>query len=216
MDATRDFRPVRTTELLLLRHGQTTWNAERRWQGWADAPLSALGEQQARDAAAHLVDAGLTRVCASDLSRARLTASIVATELGLGDVFVDAGLRERDVGVFSGRLTSDLVLEFPECFDPSTGRAISIPEAEAPEALVERAVSALVGLAARFPSDRLLVVSHGGLIGAVERHLGLFRDASVPNLGGRWMSVAGEGGLLVGGEAYVPIEPELLTAPPTE
>jgi probable phosphoglycerate mutase len=206
---------VRTT-LLLLRHGQTTWNAERRWQGWSDAPLSPLGEQQARDAAAHLADAGLTRACSSDLSRARRTAEVVAAGLGLrGSVFVDAGLRERDVGVFSGRLTSELVVDYPECFDPATGRAISIPEAEAPEALVARAVAALVGLASRFPSDRLLVVSHGGLIGAVERHLGLVRRSSVPNLGGRWLDVLDDG-VLVGGSEYVPIEPELVTAPPSE
>src|SRR5207253_5282255 len=96
-DATRDSPAVRTTTttaVLLLRHGQTTWNAERRWQGWEDAPLSPLGEQQARDAAAHLVDAGLTRVCSSDLSRARRTAELVADGLGFrGSVFVDAGLR---------------------------------------------------------------------------------------------------------------------------
>jgi probable phosphoglycerate mutase len=209
---------VRTTTLLLLRHGQTTWNAERRWQGWADAPLSPLGEQQARDAAEHLTSAGLTRACSSDLSRAVRTAEIVAAGLGLrGSVFVDAGLRERDVGVFSGKLTSELVVDHPESFDPETGRAISIPGAEPPEVLVERAVGALVGLAARFPADRLLVVSHGGLIAAVERHLGLERTTSVPNLGGRWLEVSGDGdGSLIGGEAYVPIEPELVTAPATE
>jgi probable phosphoglycerate mutase len=205
---------VRTT-VLLLRHGQTTWNAERRWQGWADAPLSALGEQQAQDAATHLLDAGLTRVCASDLSRATRTAELLADGLGLSrSVFVDAGLRERNVGVFTGKLTSELVHEHPDCFDPETGRAISIPEAEPAEALVARAVAALVGLVERFPSDRLLVVSHGGLIGAVERHLGLTRTSSVPNLGGRWLEVDGD--VLVGGEAYTPVEPELVTAPPSE
>ena len=203
--------------MLLLRHGQTTWNAERRWQGWADAPLSSLGEQQARDAATHLTGAGLTRAASSDLSRARVTATIVASALGLrGEVFVDAGLRERDVGLFSGRLTSDLIEEFPECFDPVTKRHLSIPESEPMEAVVERAVASLTGLAARFPSDRLLVVSHGGLIGAVERHLGLVRETSVPNLGGRWLSIDGSSGSIVGGEAYVPIEPELVTAPATE
>jgi probable phosphoglycerate mutase len=209
---------VRTTTLLLLRHGQTTWNAERRWQGWSDAPLSPLGEQQARDAAAHLVDSDLTRACSSDLSRARRTAEILAGGLGLrGSVFVDAGLRERNVGVFSGRLTSELIVDYPECFDPSTGRATGqpIPDAEAPESLVARAVSSLVGLAARFPFDRLLVVSHGGLIGAVERHLGLVRATSVPNLGGWWLEVSADG-VLVGGSEHVPIEPELVTAPSSE
>lgn len=203
--------------MLLLRHGQTTWNAERRWQGWADAPLSELGERQAVDAAAHLRDAGFTRVCASDLARARRTAELLAGELGIGGhVFVDAGLRERDVGLFSGRLTSELLVEHPECFDASTGRATSIPEAEPMEHLVERAVAALVGLVERFPTDRLLVVSHGALIGAVERHLGIGRETSVPNLGGRWIDHDPEGHALVGGAAFVAVDGELLTAPATD
>jgi broad specificity phosphatase PhoE len=203
--------------LLLLRHGQTTWNAERRWQGWADAPLSELGERQARDAAAHLVDAGFTRVAASDLARARRTGELLAEGLGVRrSVFVDAGLRERDVGVFSGHTTDELLERYPDCFDPETHRAISIPEAEDPARLVERAVRSLIGLADRFPADRLLVVSHGGLIGAVERHLGLVRTTSVPNLGGRWLEIGGDDGTIVGGEAFVPVEPELVTAPPSE
>jgi probable phosphoglycerate mutase len=203
--------------MLLLRHGQTTWNAERRWQGWADAPLSELGERQARDAAAHLGDAGFTRVCSSDLSRARRTAELLAEALGVGGhVFVDAGIRERDVGVFSGRTTEELFEEYRECFDPETRRAITIPEAEDPAVFVERAMRSLVGMAARFPTDRLLVVSHGGLIGAVERHLGIARVTSVPNLGGRWLTIDPSADAIVGGDAFTPVEPELLTAPATE
>ena len=203
--------------MLLLRHGQTTWNAEARWQGWADSPLSALGEEQARDAAAHLRDGGFTRACSSDLQRARRTAELIAAELGLrGHVFVDAGIRERDVGAFSGKTTPELRVQFPECFDPDTGRTRSIPGSEDDEVLVSRAAAALRSIAAKFPVDRLLVVSHGGLIGAVERHLGLVRGASIPNLGGRWLEVDDEDGTIVGGEPFVPIEPELVTAPPTE
>ncbi|HUP84736.1 MAG TPA: histidine phosphatase family protein [Acidimicrobiales bacterium] len=203
--------------MLLLRHGQTTWNAERRWQGWADAPLSELGERQALDAATHLTDAGFTRVCASDLARARRTAELLAGGLGVGGpVFIDAGLRERDVGVFSGRLTSELMVDFPDCFDAVTGRATTIPESETVEHLVERAVATLVGLAERFPTDRLLVVSHGGLIGAVERHLGIERGTSVPNLGGRWIEVDAVSPSFVGGDPFVPLDGELLTAPASE
>ena len=203
--------------MLLLRHGQTTWNAERRWQGWADAPLSELGERQALDAAAHLADCGFTRVCSSDLSRAQRTAELLAEALGIGGhVFVDAGVRERDVGLFSGRTTDELLVDFPDCFDPETKRHVRIPEAEELDHLLARVVAALHGLVERFPTDNLLVVSHGGVIGTLERHLGIDRGTSVPNLGGRWLTIEPAGGAIVGGDAFTPVEPELVTAPATE
>ena len=203
--------------MLLLRHGQTTWNAERRWQGWADAPLSELGERQAVDAAAHLADAGFTRVCSSDLSRARRTAELIAGALGVdGHVFVDAGIRERDVGAYSGRTNDELKLEYPDRFDPETGRALSIVGGEEDGVLVERVVRALLGLVERFPTDELLVISHGGVIGTLERHLGIERGTSVPNLGGRWLTIDPSAGSIAGGEAFTPVEPELVTAPASE
>jgi broad specificity phosphatase PhoE len=203
--------------MLLLRHGQTTWNAERRWQGWADAPLSELGEQQALDAGAHLVGFGFTRVCSSDLSRARRTAELLAESLSIGGhVFVDAGIREHGVGVFQGRLSSELQLEYPECFDPDRSRRKPIPEAEDPDVFLDRVVAGLLGLVERFPTDELLVISHGGVIGTLERHLGIDRGSSVPNLGGRWLTVDPAAGSIVGGDAFTPVEPELVTAPATE
>lgn len=198
--------------LLLLRHGQTTWNAERRWQGWADAPLSALGEQQAADAAAHLAGFGFGRAVASDLGRARRTAALLAAALGIGDeVVVDAGLRERDVGPFSGRLTDDLITEFPDAFDPVTRRALYVPGAEPDEVVLARVTGALVGLVERFPDDRLLVVSHGGVIRLVERHLGVDPGVATPNLAGLWLTVDAARGVLVPGERFVPLDAGLLT-----
>ena len=203
--------------MLLLRHGQTTWNAERRWQGWADAPLSPLGEQQARDAADHLRDAGLTRVCSSDLSRARRTAELLRGSLGIAEeVVVHAGMRERDVGAYSGRTNEELRVEYPDRFDPVTGRALSVVGGEEDDVLLARVTSSLLGLAARFPTDELLVVSHGGVIGTLERHLGLDRGASVPNLGGRWLTVDASSGTIAAGAAFTPVDAELLTAPATE
>ena len=68
--------------LLVVRHGQSTWNADGRWQGRADPPLTALGEAQAADAALHV--GAIDEVWSSDLERARRTAEIVAAALGLG------------------------------------------------------------------------------------------------------------------------------------
>lgn len=201
---------------LLLRHGQTTWNADGRWQGWADAPLSDLGEQQARDAAAHLVAHDFTAVASSDLQRARRTAELIALGLGrdTADVVVDAGLRERNVGAFSGKTIDEILVEYPECFEPETRRMLSVPDGESDDDLWRRTAPALVALAERHAGERLLVVSHGGVIRTIERHLGIDPGASTPNLGGRWLSV--HEGQLVGGDRYLPIEPELVTSPKSE
>jgi probable phosphoglycerate mutase len=98
------------TRVLLVRHGQSTWNADGRWQGQADPPLSALGEQQAREAAARLRD--VDALWASDLDRARRTATILGDALGLG-VRVDARLRERHAGPWQGLTREQIEAEWP-------------------------------------------------------------------------------------------------------
>lgn len=202
------------TRLLLVRHGQSTWNAERRWQGWADAPLSELGERQALDAAGHLGNAGLTRVASSDLRRARRTAELIAGSLGLGDVAVVADLRERDVGRYQGHTAEELRVMFPEDFAPD-GRRLGYADGENDDALCARVVPALVELAARLAGEVVLVVSHGGVIRALERRLGLPETAGgIPNLGGRWFDVRGTE--MTPGEPLVPVDPSITTAPRVE
>ncbi len=201
---------------LLLRHGQTTWNAEGRWQGWADAPLSALGEQQARHAALHLVPHGFTAFASSDLQRARCTAQLIASGLGCAsaEIGIEVGLRERHVGPFEGKTIDEILVEFPHSFEAGTRRLLHVPDGESDEDLWQRTAPTLVTLAARTAEQRLLVVSHGGVIRTIERHLDVDPGSSTPNLGGRWLSV--EDGRLVAGERFVPVESTPGTAPPTE
>lgn len=199
------------SRLLLLRHGQSTWNVENRWQGWADAPLSQLGEAQARDAAVHLTDAGLTRAASSDLGRARRTAELLAAGLGLPlPVAVDRDLRERHVPEFEGLVGKEIAARYPKWAET---RELP-PGAETDGDLVARAVPALVRLAAANPDDFLLVVSHGGLMRAVERAVGLDPGRTTSNLAGRWYAVDIEGGALEPGESVTLVDPELATAPP--
>lgn len=199
------------TDLLLLRHGQSTWNAEGRWQGHADAPLSALGEEQAAEAAAHLGDAGLTATASSDLQRARRTAEIIAGGLGLPAPVVDNGLRERDVGPFTGLTRDEIRRRWPEAFHAEKGHLVSPPDGETDDHVLARVVPALVRLAERFHGQRVLIVTHGGVIRTLERHLDLPMAAATPNLGGRWFAVDGAG--ITGGELIVTVEPEHTTAP---
>lgn len=202
-----------TTRVLLVRHGQSTWNAEGRWQGWADPPLSLLGEQQAFDALEHLRGAGIAAVVTSDLQRARRTAEIIAEGLGVGPVEVDADLRERDVGVFSGRTTEENHRDYPEAFEGD--RVLHAPGGETPERLLERVIPALSRIARRHPDSVVLVATHGGVIRSLERHLGAEPPDVTPNLGGRWLDVC-EGGRIDAGAPLMPVEPELQTRPVSE
>ncbi len=183
--------------MLLLRHGQSTWNAERRWQGWADAPLSEIGRAQARAAAEGLRGAGFDGVVASDLSRARETAEIIAGALGIGPVGVEIGLRERDVGAWSG-LTVDVIEErWPgQLAAWRAGQLSVIPDGEGD--ITDRVVAATERVLALHPGGTVLAITHGGVIRTVERALGIQPDP-VRNLGGRWVSLGEDGELVAGG-----------------
>ena len=102
-------RPM--TRILLVRHGESTWNADGRWQGQADPPLSDLGRSQAAEAALRVgtVDAIVT----SDLQRAADTGVILARLLGVDHVATEWRLRERDAGPLSGLTRAEVHARFP-------------------------------------------------------------------------------------------------------
>lgn len=175
--------------LLLIRHALSTWNAEGRWQGWADAPLHPGGEAQARALGAVLAAMGerFAAAVSSDLERSAATARIVAGMLGLSEVEVEPDLRERDVGDWSGRTTEEIELIWPGAIDAwRAGRLDRPPGGEHEPSFRARVVGAVERLAAR-PDEPLLVVTHGGVIRAVERHLG-GDPRSTANLSGRWLA----------------------------
>lgn len=171
--------PVAGARLLLVRHGESTWNVEGRWQGHADPPLSVAGAGQARAAAAAL--AGVAAVWCSDLVRARQTAELCAPA-GL-EVHVDRRLRERDVGAWTGLTRDTIEVRYPGWI--TRGRR---PDSwEDDDAVARRAGSALRAIVAALePGAHAVVVSHGGLIRAVESGLG-GSPRPVPNLGGVWL-----------------------------
>lgn len=177
--------------LLLLRHGESTWNAEGRWQGWADPPLSSAGVVQAQRALAALVDAGFEAVVSSDLERARATAEVLARGLGLS-VEVDARLRERDVGAWSGLTATGIEQRWPGRLAAwRAGHLTRPPGGESDRQLAARALDALQPLSSR-PERALLVITHGGVVRLVERWLGV-EPCTTANLCGRWLEVAATG-----------------------
>ena len=183
-----------TSRVLLVRHGQSEWNAQGRWQGQADPPLSDLGRAQAR-AAAHSLGA-LDAIYASDLQRAAETAAIISATLGVGPVIVDPDLRERDAGEWSGLTRDEIHVQYPgylpddrhRAFAPGGGAPKRPPGWESDDELLMRALRVLVRVHLALPDGDVLAVTHGGLIYAVEGHLGE-RFQRLANGEGRWVEI---------------------------
>ena len=154
------------TTLLLARHGETDWNSERRWQGHADRPLNDRGREQARELAASL-DGTVDAIYSSDLLRASETAEIVGAALGL-PVAVDPGLREVDVGEWSGLVHTEIESRYPEGFARWRQGMHGWEDGESYDEMGVRVVGALLAIAARHPGETVLVVSHGGAIRACQ------------------------------------------------
>jgi probable phosphoglycerate mutase len=187
---------VPDVRILLVRHGESTWNAEGRWQGQADPPLTERGRDQARSAVAGLPD-GVGALWSSDLERARVTAELLATGAGRGEVVVDPDLRERDAGVFSGLTRAEIHRAHPGLLPDDPARrpgteeqGLIAPPGWEPDAdLSARAWAAIERLAATLDTAGAatgVVVTHSGLIYAVERPLTGDRSR-IANLEGRWL-----------------------------
>ena len=145
------------TTLLIARHGETDWNVERRWQGWADPPLNDTGRAQARQLADELRDIPFDAAYSSDLRRAHETALIVAEPHDV-PVVVDAGLREIDIGSWSGLTRSEIQERFPD------GKR---PDGETHEQHFARTRDAVVRIARASEGHRILIVGHGGTIRSI-------------------------------------------------
>lgn len=151
-------------DFLLIRHGESTWNAAGLWQGQGDAPLSGRGRDQARALARELVGEAPTRLLASDLARARETAEIVGQELGLA-VELDPRLRELDVGAWSGLTAWEVARRWP--LELARFRAgdldLRAGGAESRRELRTRSLAALESWAQR-SAGCMAVVTHAGLL----------------------------------------------------
>jgi broad specificity phosphatase PhoE len=147
------------TELYLVRHGETEWNAARRIQGRTDIPLNDTGREQARQAAELLARRRWQGVYTSPLGRAHETARIIAERLGLDGVTDIDALVERDYGEAEGMGFDEIEALYPE--------GVRAPGQETRDEVAARVVPALLQLAERHPGERLVIVSHGGAIRAV-------------------------------------------------
>lgn len=155
-----------TTTILLARHGESDWNHSKRWQGFADRPLTDRGRQQAAELAGRLEDTELDAVYSSDLQRARETAEIVAQTKGL-TVETTPDLREVDVGSWSGLTRAEAEARYPELYARWLHGGEGWEDGETYEQLGERVIRAVRRIAQAHGGERVLVVAHGGTIRAI-------------------------------------------------
>ena len=153
------------THLILLRHGETDWNAELRMQGHRDIPLNATGRAQALAAAPSVAALAPDVIMSSDLQRARDTAAQVAAVTGL-PITTDVRLRETSMGQWEGLNRDQIVAGWPGYWDRwrSTSAMSAPPWGESRIEVAERSAAVVDELDASSTARRALLVAHGGLI----------------------------------------------------
>ena len=172
--------------ILLARHGETTENRERRFQGQKDVPLNDHGREQARALAEQAAGESIAALYTSPLVRARETAEIVGERIGL-EPRPDDRLKEVDVGDWQDRLKDDVAREDPEGWAAfrAAGDAFRFPGGESFAEQQERVIAALVDVTQRGELPALLVCHRGvvrcALAHARRRGLETYHEWRVPN-----------------------------------
>jgi broad specificity phosphatase PhoE len=147
----------------MVRHGETDWNRDNRFQGHADPPLNDAGRAQAQALARGLDRDGLVALYSSPLRRAAETAQILGNSLGLEVRLLEA-LREVDVGSWSGLTRSQVEARFPEGYRRWLEYGHGWEDGETYEELGARVLEGLVEIARVHPDERVLAITHGGPI----------------------------------------------------
>ncbi len=159
-----------TTTLLAIRHGETVWNAENRFQGHGDSPLTETGRKQARALGRRLKGARFDVLIASDLGRAQETASILAGYTG-HPVSIDQRLRERSFGELEGLTAEEIRNRHPGVFERlyADDPDYAPPGGETLRAHFQRNIAFVEELAAASPGVTAALVVHGGVLDSLFR-----------------------------------------------
>ncbi|MEQ1776187.1 MAG: histidine phosphatase family protein [Burkholderiales bacterium] len=158
------------TELILIRHGETAWNRERRMQGQTDTPLSDVGRAQAEAVGRRLAQHPFTALYSSDLSRAWDTAAAIARASGR-EIVREPALRERTFGMFEGLTYDEMAQRFPDEHARFSARDpdYAVPGGESPRQFFERTLACLNAIAHAHAGDCVVVVTHGLVLDTLHR-----------------------------------------------
>lgn len=185
-----------TTKLCLIRHGETSWNAERRLQGHTDIPLNNKGIQQARQMAQAIKNTKLSfdALYTSDLKRAADTANAIVELFGV-EARVDSALRERHFGALQGLTIQEAPLLQPTIWQAHIARDLEheLDGGESIHQFALRVQTVLDKIQEQHTGQTILLVSHGGTLDMVYRiackqALSTERVASVPNASLNWIT----------------------------
>lgn len=153
------------TTLLLIRHGETQWNIEQRYQGHGDSALSEQGKVQVEALAAQMQSRRFSHLYASDLGRTQQTAAAISRRSG-HPVIPEPRLRERNYGIFEGLTAEEIETQYPEIYREFKTRRpdFIIPGGESIDQFVERITACFEELRQRHAQTNIAVVTHGGVI----------------------------------------------------
>ena len=163
---------MQRTLVIVVRHGETVWNIEKRWQGHLDSPLTSMGLSQAHALARRLAHQRFKALYCSDLGRAYQTAQIIAAATG-HQVTLDARLRERNLGIFQALTSEDIRKSHAEEYELYRARDPDhiLPHGESLRQQIERNIACLEELAQKHLGESIVVVTHGGVLSGLCRHV---------------------------------------------
>ena len=158
------------TRLIVIRHGETEWNREKRMQGTTDTQLSDVGCAQARALGRRLADRGFSALYSSDLSRARDTARAIAEHVGR-EIIEERRLQERRFGIFEGLTAAEIIARYPEEHARFSSRDpdYEVPGGESARSFTLRCLGCLAEIAGRHAGGEIVVVTHGLVLDSLYR-----------------------------------------------
>ena len=170
---------MKETEIILIRHGETEWNSQKRMQGHSNSNLSEVGRGQIQALGELMKNVSFDHIYSSDSLRARQTAEAITQYSGHTLQF-DQRIREKNLGVFEGLTSTEAKERHPEIYRlfKTAGANYVIDEGESTQQLLERALEFSEEIRLRHPQERVVMVTHGGVVRVLMKHaLGLSIDA---------------------------------------
>ena len=166
---------MKKTEIIFIRHGETEWNSQQRMQGHSNSDLSSVGQAQIQKLGQWMKNVPFDHIYSSDSLRAKQTAEAI-TQFSGHELKIDLRLREKNLGVFEGLTSEEARERHPEVFSlfKTAGSKYVIDEGESTQQLQDRALEIVDEIRIKHLEERVLLVTHGGLIRVVMKHsLGL-------------------------------------------
>ena len=170
---------MKETEIILIRHGETEWNSQQRMQGHSNSDLSEVGRAQIQALGELMKNESFDHIYSSDSLRARQTA-VAITQYSEHTLQFDQRIREKNLGVFEGLTSTEAKERHPEVYRlfKTAGANYVIDEGESTQQLLERALEFIEEIRLRHPQERVVMVTHGGVVRVLMKHaLGLSIDA---------------------------------------